>query len=375
MMILTAAERVVFAWPRARFLALLFALMFVKTGVWHFPAINLSISMARAPFTPAIADPSSQFIMTSWLSPFVAWCLGATSDGAFLLLHLGFSIAFTALFVVHCFSQFDDRTARSAMVIFAALPVSTIAYFWVGIDSLTLLLMLGALMTRHRPVVASLLGFLLGLQHFEQAVVGFGALSAATFLAIRFGEKELFPLRTGVVVVLAICAGKLALMGLFHMNDVVTTGRIGWAATYLSNLLSQFWLHSQVIVWGMLGLGWLVVLRYLDQGRSGVILAGTLLALLPVLVLVADRTRVMANVTFPLLFAHWLSNRTFLEALSRREVAGLFVLWAVMPLTWVGGGEPRWSVFPYMLVYAANQLFGWFTLPTENIAEWPFGGR
>jgi len=42
-----------------------------------------------------------------------------------------------------------------------------------------------------------------------------------------------------------------------------------------------------------------------------------------------------------------------------------------VPWGWVYEGIPTWSVLPYDLVYAANKLLGWFTIP-ESPTYWPF---
>ncbi len=375
MIVLAHVERLIFSQPRWRFLTALFAIMFVKTGVWHIPNLSASADIARNPFVVYTSDPTAQYLMTSWLSPFVAWFLGATGEGPFLALHLGFSLAFTTLFAILTFRRLAEAEARVAMLIFAAMPVSVTAYFWIGNDSLTLLLMLAALALRERPIAAGVVGVLLGLQHFEQALFGFAGLCLAGVATLRFGGQATYAWRTAAATLVGICVGKLALFGIFHWNDMAVTGRSGWFFAHLTWLLGIFWLRLQVILWGALGVGWLVAIAYADRGRRSVPFFIGVAALIPVLLIVADHTRVIAIVLFPLVYVFWLSDRDFLRSVPRRAAAALLLVWLVVPLVWVAGGTPLWSVLPYDLVYAANKLLGWFSLPEGRLSGWPFESR
>jgi hypothetical protein len=373
--ILKQIESVILRQPRWRFLIVLFALMFVKTGVWHIPNLGASAHIARNPFIVYTSDPVAQYLMTSWLSPFIAWLLGATSEGAFLALHLGFSLAFTGLFVALAFHRLQETAARVAILIFAAMPVSATAWFWIGNDSLTLLLMLGALALKSRPLVAGLIGILLGLQHFEQAAFGFAGLCLAGLATFRFGGRDIYPWGTAASVLAGICAGKLLLIGIFHWNGMAVTGRSGWFLAHQAWLFSIFWMRLHVILWGALGVAWLVAIAYADRGRRAIPFFLGLAALLPLLLIVADHTRVICIVLFPLVYVFWLADPQFLRGISDRAAAGLFLVWLVVPLVWVTGGTPLWSLLPYDLTYAANKLFGWFSLPEGRISDWPFEFR
>lgn len=375
MKLVAAIERAAFDWPRRRFLTALFLAMFVKTGIWHIPNLLISRRIAETPFAVQTPNPVDQYLITSWLAPFLAWLIGATGEGPFLLLHLAFSLAFMTLFVVLAFSRLEEAQARIAMIIFAAMPVSVTAFFWLGNDSLTLLLMLAALACSPRPLAAGLAGLLLGLQHFEQALFAFSALTVASFATPRFGGPVVYPWRAAAATVVGVMLGKLALLAIFHANGMVVTGRSGWLLAHLNWLISIFWLRAQVIIWAVLGVGWLVAIRYAERGRSSLPFFVCLLGLLSLLLIVADHTRVLAIVTFPLIYAFWLSDGDFLKSLSRTEAAALLMVWLLVPLAWVIGGTPLWSVFPYDLVYAAHKLFGWFSLPEGKVSEWPFGFR
>jgi hypothetical protein len=97
-------------------------------------------------------------------------------------------------------------------------------------------------------------------------------------------------------------------------------------------------------------------------------LAGLCILLLPVS---EDQTRVLAIVTFPLVCVFWLFNQDFLENLQRWETSLIFVVWAMIPWSWVWRGMPKWSVFPYDVAFVLHKVFGWFDVPA-NPTLWPF---
>jgi hypothetical protein len=138
---LNRIEKFIFETELWKLILVISFLTVVKTGVWHTPSLNASLEIAQNPFINPFSDPNAHFLFWSWLGPFLAWLVGATSKWQFFALHLLFSLAFTFLFTKMVFSRFSDAVARSSLIIFSALPVSATAYFWVSTDSITLFLM------------------------------------------------------------------------------------------------------------------------------------------------------------------------------------------------------------------------------------------
>lgn len=358
-------ERFVFAAPAWRLVTALLLITLVKTGIWQIPNFGASRLIAQDPFVNPFQDPNAHALYWSWLGPFLAWLVGATGPGSFFGLHLVFSLAFIAVVTATAFHRLPDREARVALVLFAVLPVSATALFWVSNDSLTLLLMAGAVAVPW-AAAAAFLGLALGMQHFEQAFIGFVGLLLALLIAQQ-------PARRALLVLAGIVAGKLALIGLFAALGIeVNSGRIYWLREHLPLLLDQFFFHAHLILFSVLGLGWLVLVKYLEWGqdRAGFLL--TLVAALLLLPLSGDQTRVLAVVTFPLIATRWLGNRDFLAYLGDRFVAWLLLAWVLVPWAWAWGGEPRWSAFPYDVAFLLNRAFGWFELPAD-LASWPLG--
>ena len=361
MQLVRQAERLVFAPPAWRLAAAVLLIGLVKTGVWQIPNFAASRLIAQDPFTNPFQDPYAHALYWSWLGPFLAWVIGATSPAAFFGFHLFWSVGFTALFVLTAFRTLPAREARVSLVLFAVLPVSATAFFWVSTDSLTLFLVMLAFALPPRSWIAALVGAALGMQHFEQALFGFGALLAALTLSRLLGSPT--ERRPGWVAAVlgGVVAGKLALAVLFGWLGVeVNSGRLYWLQEHLPLLLEQFLLHVHIILFSVLGLGWLVAVKYVERGREALPFVATLGGLMLLLPISGDQTRVLAIVTFPLIAATWLLSSRVLASFDDRWVAWLLITWVIVPWSWVWGGLPRWSAFPYDLAYLLQQWFGWF---------------
>ena len=288
------------------------------------------------------------------------------------------------LFVVVALSRFPDHSARAAIILFAILPVSATAYFWVGYDSLTLFIMLLGLAYQQHTLVTLLAGIALGMHHFEQGVLATAGLLFANCLSRTAVLREDRPqsqrrhpsnydhsVQFPVLLLVAVIAGKLMLVGLFNYFGVtVNSGRLFYLADVHPAVKSLVF-HIHYAVWSILGLGWLVALRYLDLGRPTIPFFVTLSCLMLLLPISGDQTRILAIITFPLIAEYWLFNVTFLTQVTKKELAAIFVAWVLMPWAWTWSGIPKWSVFPYDIAYILHRLFGWFAVP-PNPSEWPF---
>jgi hypothetical protein len=297
--------------------------------------------------------------------------VGATGRAAFFALHLAFAVAFSVLFYRMSVKRLSDRNARVALILFCLLPVSGTAYFWVGMDSITLLLLLVAFVFPARLTWAGLAGVLLGFQHFEQALIAMGALWGV--LILRRKSPPMLPVTVPwcTVLLAGIVAGKLALTAVFHHYDViVTVDRVYWVAKLLPTSIKRFATHHHIIIWSALALGWIVLIKYLAQGRKAAPFTLMLLGLFGVSLLAFDQTRVVAIVTFPLILVFWLHEPELLESLDERSVAWLALAWVVIPWSWVFGGYPQSSVLPHDLLFVIGGLTGWYEPPSDPL--WPF---
>lgn len=260
MEIMNKVERFIFESRTWQFILVIAAISLFKTGIWYMPNIGISDVIAKNPFVNPFTNPLNHnvhYLFWNWLGSFLAWLVGATGKWQFLVFHLFFSIAFTLLFIRVIFANFAGDTARSAIVLFSILPVSGTAYFWVGMDSVTLFLMLLALAFPSARILAFIIGILLGMQHFEQ---GFFA-ALGLFFAVFLSHKQKYKLKYSVafclLFLLGVIAGKFCLMGIFKYYGIeLHFGRKDWMAANLHALLNQFFFHFHYILWSVLGLGW-----------------------------------------------------------------------------------------------------------------------
>ncbi len=372
MRVIDAIERFIYQSKPSRLIAIVLAVSFFKTGFWYIPNIQASWIISRDPFRNPFPDlPNFHYLVTSWLSLFLAWCLHIRNQHSFVYFHLLFSIAFTCIFIAFVWRQFEDRDARTSLVLFLAFPVSTTAYFNIGMDSVTVFLMLLMLLVRRRPWLALPIGVLLGMQHFEQGGVAFGALLAAWLVTFVLKTESQYSIQWATASLLGVILGKIVLLIIFsHFGIHLNSGRLYMALTFKGQYASWFYYHSQYILWSVFGVGWIAVVKYAERGKAAVHFFVALCGLLLLLPIVGDETRVLCIVTFPLVAACLLLNPGFLRSLNGRFVAAIFGLWLLVPYPWVLAAKPLVSMFPYNLAYFLHQHFGWFNVPM-NDPMWP----
>ena len=369
--VLAPIERLIYQSSLLKFLLVTFFLAFVRVGIWCIPNVTSFVAVAKNPFVNPFDNPNAFYVLWTWLGSYIAWLIGANTEAGYLALHFFFNLIFTAGFIALVTRRLDKKDARTALVLFFLLPVSITSYYWVSYDSFTLLLMMLALVSTRVKILPLLIGIILGMQHFEQSMFAVLALCAAFILGGK-AEKEysgtwIFLLLVGVVI------GKFILHFIFLRYHVhLNSGRTFWLNSHLSEILQQFWYHMHYILWSTLGLGWVLALKSFDKGRKSLPLLIPLFGLMLLMPIVGDQTRVYALCSFLLLSVYWLLNPEFLTGLNNRVVAGLFVLSNMMPLSWVWGGAPRSSSFPYDVQLILHQAFGWFGVPTA-LDGWPFG--
>ncbi len=365
-------QNFIFYCPVRKLIAILFSVSLLKTGIWYIPNLGASLLIAQNPFVNPFPDPDAHYLYWNWLQPFVAWLIGAKNFWQFFVFNLAFSVAFTALFCWLSISRLPDREARISLIVFAVLPVSATAYFWVGMDSITLFLMLSAFVFPANRVWALFIGVLLGMQHFEQAFFSTGGLFAAVLIAKKNNTPVDLFWRWCAFLLAGVIVGKGVLATLFyHWGIYVNTGRWHWVMGRLPDLLRNTLLHPHYVLWSVLGLGWFVVVKYFERRQAGIPFLLVLFGLMLLLLVSADQTRVVAIVTFPLIFAFWLGNRDLLASLDDNFVAWTLLAWFIIPWEWMSGGTPKWSAFPFDIAFILNRWLGWFSVPA-NPALWPF---
>jgi hypothetical protein len=372
MRLIDTIESLIYRSRRVWLITCLLILSFIKTGVWYMPNFDGWKWMRLDPFHNAFNDPTAHYLFWNWLGPYLAWRFRIHNAQSFLYFHFFFSIAFTATYIWLVFRNFGEREARTSLILFVALPVSTTAYFWIGMDSITLALLAFMLSSRNRLFISLLLGIALGMQHAEQGVFAFAALLCALILSNFLKSNVSTSISWAVVSLVGVLIGKFVLLIVFHHYGIqVNSGRAYYFRQFGEMYALMFYYHFQYVLWAALGVGWIAVVKYAQRGKSAVPFLVPLFGLMLLLPVVGDETRVFAIVSFPLIAIYLLLNPEFLQALSGHFVSWVFGIWLLVPLPWAWGGRPLVSVFPYNITYELHRLFGWFSVPSDP-SMWPF---
>ena len=352
-------QRFIFESPPAKFIAIVWAVMLFKSGI-GFTNFEVQAVMAEYPFFNPIVDPAFHYIFWTWLSPFLLWCLNITTEAGAFYFHLFFSIAFTLLFLHTAWRFLPEHLARLSFLIFAAMPVSNTAYFWVGTDSLTLFLMMASLalpFSKKSPLALVILtiGVLLGLQDFEKTIIAASALFATTYFNRGVGGGG------GVALFARLCA-------------YVDFRRIFWLQNNLPRALTFFFYNFQQSFYSGLGIAWLVAFYVILKMPYGKIFGAALVACLAVLLIAVDHTRVFALISFPLMAQFVLFNREVLGKITPQMATLFFVAWLILPFIWILQSS-QVSLFSYDITLLFHHLLG-IDLPipseifTSNFVAW-----
>ncbi|MDX7952824.1 hypothetical protein P7D22_16775 [Lichenihabitans sp. Uapishka_5] len=371
--VFSATERRIRQMRPAGLVACLLLLEFLRAGVWTIPSISSLNTLALDPFANPYTG-SAQILFTNWLGPFIAYSVGISGQWPFTLLHVGFSCLFLLTVGLSLYRTLPLEEWRKAICIFAILPVSWTHLYWIGYDSLTLALMALIMASLHRPWLAFIFGLGLGLQHFEQGLLGFAALAVALGLSYWRCPGEKTRLRGAAWAIVGLLTGRAILAMIVRHNHI--TFDHDRSVSFLSELGQAFAtsaLGLPFVLASLLGLGWIIVMRDVKTAPHRWPLYAALAGALVVSIGVFDNTRVFACITFPVIACYWLYDRAWLEAVPTSLIAGLVLAWTVTPWMFCWGGKPYASVLPYDITVIVHNVAHWPQIPDrQHRSLWPF---
>ena len=350
-------------------LAVLIVLYAVKAGIWTIPSITDLSVLSQNPFQNPYSG-ASQIIFENWLGPFLAWAVGASDPWSFTMLHAAFSAVFLGVTVSGIVATVPESERRKAVCVFAFFPVFWVPWYWVGYDSLTLALLAAGLLVLARPWAVLAVGVLVGLQHYEQGAVAFGVLFLVTadgLLSVGLPRLQAFGALAGTGGVLI---GHLVLKAIIRTNHIhFDFGRGQWLSDHWDEVI-----HLNVglfpnFLYGILGFGWIVLLRYLDGGSYRLKTAAAVLICAVVAGLTTDTTRVFSVISFPALGWLVVRDTAWLNSVSTRQIVVLGALWIATPWLYRWGGIYRTTVMPYDVDVLLNAAIGWPLLPPSGSPE------
>jgi hypothetical protein len=360
-------EKLIFSSSDKKFLVLLVASIIIRSGIWYVPHFGAITQMAANPFVNPFPDANGQYNFYNWLGPFIAWFLQIRTFDAYFAYNLLISLAFAFVAIRWIMSLAPGKAGRIGALVFSALPVSTLPFFWVGYDGLTLLLITCIMAFWKKTPIVFCLGVLSGMQHFEQTFMAF---SCIAFASVVFRKSNVFRIKSAFFVLLGIVLGRLILSVIFQINDIeLNSGRAWYLRTHLRTILTEFFYHPQIFLYSALGLAWIpliYIFRESSKSRPYWVPLALILCIAPIS---GDGTRVLAIVTLPIALIIITRNFSILEQLSQRTVAFMFLILLITPFTFAWAGHPKWSALPFNVIWILNKVFGWPEIP-EDLAFW-----
>lgn len=344
---------------------LFFAMVVGKSGIWLMPNLlgqhNVSQSLERMPFT----DPNAQYIYSNFLEPFLFGIIGLKSP-IFYALYAGIiSMLFLVLFIGWFITYHSEESAIAQQKVFltALFPVFAVPFYWIGMDGMTLLLLLIMMININHAKPLFITAALLGMQHFEQGFLAFGFLIGSLILAIIFSPyskaihiKVIIQAGIGIA---GLILGKVILMGYFYSAGIVfTIDRLAYTQNSLPVFMDQWSKSWPYILYSSLAIGWIIILSRIRLLWPFII---TMLVALLMMILVGDQTRVMSIVTFPALFYWVLMNKDFWNNLNQRWIIPLLIVYFIAPFVYVWGG-PFGDVWRFDFKVIQSILAGSFNI-------------
>lgn len=356
-------------------LILLLLISLFKNGIWYHPALWNMLEIAKNPFENVFGlETQKYYLYSSWLSPFFAYILGIKSKFYFFIFHLFLAALYLFLTIALIKKSIKTKNLKKSLIIFLIFPVSMTSFYWVGYDSLILLLMVISLYKNRNYLITFMCSIGIGLQHFEIGFVSIIAISIASIFERMFyiNKKEIkISLVFKITFITGLIIGKIILYKIYNDESFVD-GRMQWIGDALLHLLYNFYFNFYNILWFSLGAGWLIIIHFfLNQKQKWPFLI-SLLSLIFVLPFVDDHSRVFSASSFMLIMIYILCNDEFLNTVSFKQLSLFFLIWILLPYSWVWQGDLRSTMFLYDFAYILEYTFGIFNNEIESSTIWPF---
>lgn len=353
--------------PAPVFLLLLLAALVVHTGIWVMPNYGDTARRAMDPFTNPFApgEHEKDYLLSTWFVWFVAWLIGVTGERETVVFTLAVALAFLAVTVAVIRVKVPPGQRRLAWLIFFLLPAAGVPLYWVGADSMTLLLMVLAVALVDRPRAAVAPGFLLGMQHVEQAMVAVVGVGVLAVLRAALGGHRRPVGRFALWWGLGIIAGRFVLTTIWTAFGMAPeASRLSLAGDDLAGLVGQFLSSPAAILWSGLGVVWLVVaMLFHGAWRTYAPLVVASLVMLSGVALVEDQTRIFAIVSLPVVMIGLVLDEAALRDLPERALGALAFVGFLVPWIWVWKGYMFGSLFPQDIAWLVHQLTGRGSVP------------
>ncbi len=322
-----------------------------NTGIWYMPNIEgqyiMSQHLTKIPF----GDPNQHYMMTNYLQPFLFGIFGGNSLTQYLLFTFLTTISFLILFInwfIRTYSQMYE-TIFYKLLALITFSIFMVPFYWIGMDGMTLLLMLLIMINYHDIKKSLFFAVLLGTQHSEQGLAGFllllGSLTIFTIVSKKRVEWKV--IENPIYIILGIIFGKLMLLIWFSVAGIdLLTNRHIFLKQHLDIFINQWLAGWPFILYSMFGIGWILILRYLKYTYPLVL--ASLIAFIFVMV-AGDQTRVSAIILFPSLFYWVFMNKPLINAITIKTSILVLSMYLLLPVVFVWEGYAFGSLLKYDL--------------------------
>ena len=318
-----------------------------NTGFWPMPNLIGQFIVSQNITINPFPDPDIHYIYTNYFQPAIFSLFGGNSFISYVIYVSVITVIFLALFSFWFIGHHGKNISLNQYKLLAALtfPVFSIPFYWIGMDGMTLLLMLFVMISfSYRWTIIP--AIFLGTQHFEQGIAAVSLLAVTLLLNfIMERNKETFePLKSSLLIFSGIIIGKAILVAWFYVIGIDFVGsRVSYLEKELSYYLvmwNDWWFY---IVWSLLGVGWLLLIAKIKFLWIFLI---SVLVVFGFTSLVADQTRVGTIILFPSLFYWILMNKTIWEDISKHFVISLIIIYLIIPVV-VVWEKPYGSLWRY----------------------------
>ena len=233
-----------------------------------------------------------------------------------------------------------SQKARAARLMILA-PLPAVLFNWLGFyDSYTALAwaaVLWAWASRSR-LLLSIAGVLVGLQHFEQGLLGLAALTLIWF-AVRDHLPAPLRERTPLWSLIGLVIGKGILVVTLVLNGSELSGRTSGVSAYYREWFITAVNTGPVLLWALFAGSWAVVIGWWlleAKQRNRVLLVGAIAIGVAAMLISGDRPRVFIMIIAPMLLVLTIAF------LARKDTSPKALI-AVETIVWVGAPIALWG--------------------------------
>lgn len=325
-------------------------LLFAKFGLSRIPNFYYAITLLSVSPRGAETRP---YLRGSWLGPALAHAVGVVSDQSLFIAYCSLTI----LVVMLCAKTLGSNGCGLGHSVgyLLSMPFLPPLFYWVGYDSLAILLLIAAYQSRKSRTLLLMLAILAGMQHAEIAIVA--SLQALLFEANRENFSRLWKSWQSTLIAGAIL-GRLSLEVILARLNSSVGSRLGEALDVLRVNFAEWRVECSVaeplrcipatlpvlllsIVWTMFP--WIFIFRSPWSGKLKRLLIATMAAAV-LAIPVLDQTRIaVLSLTFVALMFYEANSSTF----EHRSYTNILIpSWVAVslfvPTPWVWEGEVRW---------------------------------